>query len=95
VDQARRIAGVVALGLVLFAMWFDWNMLRGPIERRVTQVTGREFHIDGDLDVDLSFRPGSRSAHALRQRSGAKDPYMASVDRLQFRLHLMRLLRGR
>jgi uncharacterized protein involved in outer membrane biogenesis len=90
-----EVLGAVALGLVLLLMWFDWNMLRGPIERRVSQATGREFHIEGDLDVDLSLKPRVTVGRmVLGNVPGAKDPQMASVDRLQFRLHLLKLLGG-
>ena len=45
--------GVLLLAiLVLVAIW-DWNWLRGPIERIVRAQTGRSFDIGGDLDVDL------------------------------------------
>lgn len=90
-----EVLAAVALSLVLLAMWFDWNMLRGPIERRVSHVTGREFRIEGDLDVDLSFKPRITFDRVVFGNvPGAKDPHMARMDRLQFRLHLLRLLRG-
>lgn len=95
--RVRRLEllGAVALVLVLLAMWFDWNMLRGPIERRVSQATGREFRIEGDLDVDLSMKPRITFGRmVLGNVPGARDPRMASVDRLQFRLHLMKLFGG-
>ena len=38
--------------LILIALW-DWNWFKGPVERAVQAKTGREFHITGDLDVDL------------------------------------------
>jgi uncharacterized protein involved in outer membrane biogenesis len=45
--------GVLLLAiLVLVAIW-DWNWLRGPVERIVQAQTGRSFDIGGDLDVDL------------------------------------------
>ena len=45
--------GALVLGvLVLVALW-DWNWLRGPIERIVQAQTGRTFDIGGNLDVDL------------------------------------------
>jgi len=31
---------------------FRWNWLRSPIERQLSERTGRDFVIDGDLDVD-------------------------------------------
>ncbi|MEO7464664.1 MAG: AsmA family protein, partial [Nitrosospira sp.] len=36
---------------------FDWNMLKPYVERQVTEKTGREFLIQGNLDVSLSLNP--------------------------------------
>jgi uncharacterized protein involved in outer membrane biogenesis len=81
--------------IVLAVMLFDWNMLRHPIERRVEAATGREFHINGNLSVKLSMKPLITVEQVtLGNVPGAKDPLMASVDRMQFRLHLLKLLRG-
>lgn len=44
---ATRIAAIV-----VFAVPFDWNRLKGPVARRVSAATGREFAIDDDLVVD-------------------------------------------
>lgn len=43
---------LAVLVLVLVLLW-DWNWFKGPIERRVSAQTGREFRIEGNLDVDL------------------------------------------
>src|SRR3569623_362636 len=42
---------------VLAILLFNWNMLRGPIERKVSADNGREKHINGNLDVDQSQHP--------------------------------------
>src|SRR5687767_3908161 len=52
-----ELLALLALLVALFVWWFDWNMLKPFVERRVEAQTGREFHIDGDLDVDLSMAP--------------------------------------
>lgn len=88
-------AAAISLLVVLAIMLFDWNMLRKPIERRVSAATGRDFRIHGDLDVDLSMKPlVTLNRLTLGNLPGAADPQMASVDRLQFRLHLLELLKG-
>lgn len=81
--------------LVLFLLW-DWNWFKRPIERRVTAQTGREFHIDGNLDVDLG-RILTITADGLRfgNTASAREPEMASTDRLEFDLRLWPLLRGK
>ena len=87
------VLAVVAVAVVLFVLLFDWNMLKRPIERRVTAATGREFHIDGDLSVKLGLKPRiTVDRLRLGNLPGAKDRDMASVDRLQLRLHLVPLV---
>lgn len=41
----------VMLGLIVLFLLFDWNMLRPYINRKVSESTGREFAIEGNLDV--------------------------------------------
>ena len=57
--SARWLTGFAALVLLVAAglYFFDWNMLRGPIERRVEHATGRAFAINGNLSVHLSLKP--------------------------------------
>src|SRR5262245_2513121 len=50
-------AGASLLGLVALILVFDWNWFKGPIERRVSAATGREFRIEGDLHVRLGLTP--------------------------------------
>ncbi len=93
----RTLISLVLLTLliVLFGLLFDWNWLKGPIERRVEAATGREFDILGDLDVDLSLNP-LITADGLRLGNAAwsKDADMLEVERLQVRIAVLPLLRG-
>ncbi len=87
------LAIVAALIAILIAIW-DWNWFKGPIERQVKARTDREFHIDGNLDVDLGWTP---VVSAERVRFGnarwAKEPVMASADRAEIGIALRPLLR--
>jgi len=47
------IAGAVALAVILFLAFFDWNMLRGPIGAIASAQTGRTVVLEGDLRVRL------------------------------------------
>ena len=40
-------ASVLAAVVIGFLLVFDWNWLKGPIERRVSAATGRSLQIDG------------------------------------------------
>ena len=54
-SRPLKITGWILLAItaavILFLMLFDWNMLRPYINRKVSETTGREFAIRGDLDV--------------------------------------------
>ena len=85
-----ELLAAAALLIVLAVILFDWNMLRGPIERRVSAATGREFHINGNLLVDLGLKPHiTLERMTLGNLPGAKDPEMASVERCEVRGQLI------
>jgi uncharacterized protein involved in outer membrane biogenesis len=90
-----ELLALLALLVALFVWWFDWNMLKPFVERRVEAQTGREFHIDGDLDVDLSMAPKVTLERVrFGNQDGAKERDMATSDQVQFRVRLLPLLRG-
>src|SRR5882757_4988265 len=47
----------VVVAITVLVYFFDWNLLRGFVERRVSQATGRPLTIAGDLDVKLAWQP--------------------------------------
>lgn len=87
--------GLLAIAIALLVLLWDWNWFKRPIERRVEAQTGRSFHIDGDLDVDLG-RTLTIRADGLRfgNAAWAREPEMASARRLEFDLRLWPLLHG-
>src|SRR5688572_33373237 len=88
------ITALVTLAIVILILIWDWNWLKPPIERRVSAATGREFRIEGDLSVKLSMKPRvTMERLTLSNLPGNAEARMASAERLQFRLHLMPLLR--
>ena len=87
-------AAVLTVAIIVLLLLWDWNWFKGPIERQVTARTGREFHIEGNLDVDLG-RTLTITADRLRFANApwAREPEMARVERLQFDLRFWPLLR--
>ena len=86
--------GIAALVVVFIILIWDWNWFKHPVERRVSAATGRAFHIDGDLSVKLAWKPRiSFERIRLGNLPGNRDPEMATAQLLQFRLHLLPLLR--
>ncbi|WBS04883.1 AsmA family protein [Pseudoduganella sp. SL102] len=68
------LAAIVGL-LILFAL-FDWNMLKPYINRKVSETTGREFAIQGNLDV--KFHRGLDSETGWRRY--VPRPYVSAED---------------
>jgi AsmA family protein len=89
------VFAVLVAAVVAFAFLFDWNTIKPYVERKVSEKTGREFVIKGDLHVNLGLNPlitadGLTLANAPW---GTRQP-MVSVDNLAFRVNLWRLIRG-
>jgi len=83
-----------ALILLIIALW-DWNWFKGPVERAVQAKTGREFHIGGNLDVDLGRTLTVRAdGLTFANAEWSKTPRMASADRAEIDLRAWPLLRG-
>ena len=78
------VSAALLAAVVLLIAIFDWNWFKGPVERLVQANTGRAFHIDGDLDVDLGRTTVVR-ADGLRLANAdwAQDePWMSRAQRL-------------
>lgn len=94
--RRRLAAGLLLLLIVLLLLLFDWNWFKGPIERRVEAATGREFRIEGDLDVDWKgFRPTViADGVMLGNADWAEEREMFRVDHAEIDLRVWSLLRG-
>lgn len=86
---------IVTLAVVVFVLVFDWNMLRGFVERKVYEQTGRELTIAGDLDVDVGLVPRIRLEKVhFANAEWATEPVMFDAAVLAFTIRLRDLLRG-
>lgn len=82
-------------GATLILIW-DWNWFKGIVAGQSSDYTGRRWHIDGDLDVDLSWRPLiTVTGLRLENASWGSAPDMVRIDRLAVRLDLKELFQGR
>jgi uncharacterized protein involved in outer membrane biogenesis len=81
-----------------FAWWLiqDGDWIRSKTEQVVTEITGRQFTIAGELDLDVSLTPNV-VANDLRlaNASWAAEPAMATIERLAFSVDLMSLFSER
>lgn len=89
------VLGILAVLIVLLLIFWDWNWFKGPVERAVQAKTGRAFHIDGNLDVDLG-RITTIGADRLRLANAdwalKTAPEMATVQRLEIDVALGQLI---
>lgn len=94
-----KTVGIVLLTLIvllaLFVIVFDWNWLRGPIERIATEKSGRILAIGGDFKVKLGWPNAHLQADnvTFANPPWAKEAQMISVEKLQLNLNLPQLLR--
>jgi uncharacterized protein involved in outer membrane biogenesis len=96
--KKRWLAGIATfVALIALAIYlFEWNMLRGPIAKRVEQATGRSFAINGDLAVRLGWIPRiTVDGLVFGNAPWSKEPMMAQVERLDFTVDARALFKGR
>lgn len=87
---------VCLLLLVTAVYFFDWNLARSYIARKVTNSTDRSFAINGDMDVRLSLRPRIIANDiVMGNAEWSRDPIMAEIKRADFRIDILKLLGGR
>ncbi len=96
--RRRRLAaiGLLALLFVLLLLLWDWNWFKGPVERHVEAATGREFSIEGDLDVELSLTRPTIIAHGvvLGNPDWAGEREMIRVDQARIQWAIWKLWGG-
>jgi AsmA family protein len=96
VTVASAVALTLAVLVALFVILWDWNYLRGPIERIASARTGREVQIAGDLNVKLFSRNPSATVDGISigNPAWAGKGNTASAERLAVQIRLLPLLRG-
>ncbi|MBW8368958.1 MAG: AsmA family protein [Arenimonas sp.] len=94
--RKRQARWLLLLLVVLLGVLFDWNWYRGPIERQVTAATGREFRIQGDLDVDLHWARPTVIANGimLGNADWAERRTMLEVQRVEIVWAIWHVWRG-
>ncbi len=89
--------GVAAALLVLMGAvyFFPWDMLRGPINRYVSDHLGRRFEITQRLTVHLGRTTTVRAdGLEVANPNWASEPYLVTAKAAEFDIRLWPLLRG-
>ncbi|MBC7610587.1 MAG: AsmA family protein [Polaromonas sp.] len=94
----RWIAGLVGLIVVLalLVLFFPWDLLRGPINRYVTDQLGRRFEITQHLSVNLGRTTTVRAdGIEFANPDWASEPYLVKARAAEFEIKLWPLLFGK
>lgn len=95
---ASLVVGLAVLlaALVLLAVFFPWDWLRGPLNRYVSDRTGRHFEITRHLDVKLGLTTRViADGIEFANPDWANDPFLLKAQAAQVDVRLLPLLRGR
>ncbi|MBC3917956.1 AsmA family protein [Undibacterium sp. CY18W] len=96
---------VAIVAMIIFIVTFDWNLARPYVNRKVSESTGREFSIGGDLKVRFTQGSDMQPGWLPRLEISAEDvqisnpawstagPQMANANRIMITLHPLPLLR--
>ena len=85
----------IVLAVVLFLIFANWNMLRGPIGRYASGVTGRNITLSGDLKVHpWSWSPEADIGGLKIGNPGHAPGLMADIPNVRVKVKLLPLLVG-
>lgn len=94
----RWLAGLAALliALVLMVYFFPWDVLRGPINRYVSEQLGRRFEITKRLSVNVGRTTTVRAEGIeIANPEWAYDPYLLKATVAEFDINLLPLIFGK
>jgi len=98
VPWRKWLAGIAAvlLALLLVLVFFPWDMLRGPINRHVSDQLGRRFEITQRLSVRLGRTVTVRADGVeFANPEWASKPYLVKAQAAEFDIKLLPLLVGK
>jgi uncharacterized protein involved in outer membrane biogenesis len=92
----KLLGGFVLLlvALALLLAFFPWDTLREPVNRYVSEKTGRKFEITRRLDVGIGLRGATVKADGIEFANPpwARDPYLLKAEHAEFDIRLWPLL---
>ncbi len=88
------LAGLLVV-LVLLVVFFPWDSLRGPLNRFVSEKTGRQFEITRRLDVKLGMTTRViADGIEFANPSWARSPHLVKAEGAEIDIRLWPLLTG-
>ena len=94
--RVAMVLGITAVLVALIVFFFPWDVLRGPLNRFVSDKTGRHFEITRRLDVRLgSTTTVIADGIEFANPSWAREQHLVKADLAEIQIRLWPLLRGR
>jgi uncharacterized protein involved in outer membrane biogenesis len=85
----------LAASAYLFLSTYDYTKLKPRIARMVTEATGRELTLGGEVGLDIGFSPALVVTDAaLANPAWASEPQMITAHRIEAKVRLLPLLFG-
>jgi AsmA family protein len=85
--------GIIAVAAVIFIATLDWNEAKPYITAAVSEATGRQLSIDGDLEVDLGWISRFRATGMQFENAPwSKQPQMAEVGLVDVQIDVWEFL---
>ncbi|MDR3452923.1 MAG: AsmA family protein [Rhodoferax sp.] len=86
----------ILIALAGIAFFFPWDLLRGPLNHYVSDLTGRRFEITRRLNVRLGWTTRViADGIEFANPAWAHDPYLLKAEAAQFEVRLWPLLHGK
>ena len=88
------LVSLLAGFVVIFFMPSDW--LRNMANKTGSALLGREFAIEGDINIDWDWTTPQVSIHKLRIANlpESKNPNMVAIDEIDFQIRIWKLLKA-
>jgi uncharacterized protein involved in outer membrane biogenesis len=90
------VSGVLLAAIILIVVFFQWSWLRGPLESRLSALTGKRVQIVGAIDGTKSWVPEiALKDIRIDEPDFAAAPNVARIDTIDLTIDLKALLRGK
>jgi uncharacterized protein involved in outer membrane biogenesis len=87
---------VFVAAIAVFLAVFDWNWLKGPIERRVADATGRELVIGGNIGGEWRLAPRLTFENVtFSNPEWSKLKHLLAAERVEIKISILPLLSKR
>jgi len=90
------VFGVLLVAMVLVVTFFQWSWLRGPLQSRLSALTGKQVHIDGPITGTKSWAPHiTLNQIRIDAPNFTAASKVARIDSIAFEIDLKSLLHGK